>query len=199
MKTALQVTASSVLSLALMGLALFLPAGTLHYWQAWVFFGMFVTVSVVYTVAAGLKHPEVLRRRMNAGPSHETRPVQKIVIAREMAREFKVLLAAQPTRGVDVGAIEFIHAQLRAARQAGKAILLVSADLTEILALSDRIAVVERGGFEQVGTPSEVYEAPATPFVAEFFGRILRFEGRMAKNGTGCRIDLVGNRGHYRA
>jgi ABC-type uncharacterized transport system ATPase subunit len=70
---------------------------------------------------------------------------QKIVIAREMGREFQVLLAAQPTRGVDVGAIEFIHAQLRAARNAGKAILLVSADLAEILALSDRIAVMYGG------------------------------------------------------
>jgi general nucleoside transport system ATP-binding protein len=70
---------------------------------------------------------------------------QKIVIAREMGREFQVLLAAQPTRGVDVGAIEFIHTQLRAARNAGKAILLISADLAEILALSDRIAVMYGG------------------------------------------------------
>jgi simple sugar transport system ATP-binding protein len=82
---------------------------------------------------------------------------QKIVIAREMggggvggrlgagARDFRVLLAAQPTRGVDVGAIEFIHAQLREARAAGKAILLVSADLNEVLALSDRIAVMYGG------------------------------------------------------
>ncbi len=61
------------------------------------------------------------------------------------ARDFRVLLAAQPTRGVDVGAIEFIHAQLRQARAAGKAILLVSADLTEVLALSDRIAVMYGG------------------------------------------------------
>jgi general nucleoside transport system ATP-binding protein len=72
---------------------------------------------------------------------------QKIVIAREMGglRDFSVLLAAQPTRGVDVGAIEFIHAQLRAARAAGKGVLLVSADLTEVLALSDRIAVMYGG------------------------------------------------------
>ncbi|MDQ6886420.1 MAG: ABC transporter ATP-binding protein [Gemmatimonadota bacterium] len=70
---------------------------------------------------------------------------QKVVIAREMGSAFRVLFAAQPTRGVDVGAIEFIHAQLRAARDAGKAILLVSAELTEILALSDRIAVMYRG------------------------------------------------------
>jgi simple sugar transport system ATP-binding protein len=72
---------------------------------------------------------------------------QKIVIARELGRDFKVLLAAQPTRGVDVGAIEFIHAQLRAARAAGKAVLLVSADLTEVLALADRIAVMYGGRF----------------------------------------------------
>ena len=72
---------------------------------------------------------------------------QKVVIAREMGREFSVLLAAQPTRGVDVGAIEFIHAQLRAARDAGKGILLVSADLPEVLALSDRIAVMYGGRF----------------------------------------------------
>jgi ABC-type uncharacterized transport system ATPase subunit len=74
---------------------------------------------------------------------------QKIVIAREMggggSRDFRVLLAAQPTRGVDVGAIEFIHSRLREARAAGKAILLISADLTEVLALSDRIAVMYGG------------------------------------------------------
>ena len=70
---------------------------------------------------------------------------QKIVVAREMGRAFQVLLAAQPTRGVDVGAIEFIHSQLREARDDGKAILLVSADLAEVLALSDRIAVMYGG------------------------------------------------------
>jgi simple sugar transport system ATP-binding protein len=72
---------------------------------------------------------------------------QKVVIAREMggAREFSVLLASQPTRGVDVGAIEFIHAQLLAARDAGKGVLLVSADLNEVLALSDRIVVMYGG------------------------------------------------------
>ena len=70
---------------------------------------------------------------------------QKIVIAREMGRDFTVLIAAQPTRGVDVGAIEFIHDQLRRARSDGKAILLVSADLVEILALSDRVTVMYGG------------------------------------------------------
>ncbi|MDQ3998552.1 MAG: ABC transporter ATP-binding protein [Gemmatimonadota bacterium] len=70
---------------------------------------------------------------------------QKVVIAREMGRDFRVLLAAQPTRGVDVGAIEFIHDRLREARRAGKAILLVSADLPEVLALSDRVGVMYGG------------------------------------------------------
>jgi len=70
---------------------------------------------------------------------------QKIVIAREMGRDFTVLIAAQPTRGVDVGAIEFIHDQLRKARADGKAVLLVSADLVEILALADRVAVMYGG------------------------------------------------------
>ena len=72
---------------------------------------------------------------------------QKIVVAREMGRTFSVLLASQPTRGVDVGAIEFIHQQLLDARAQGKAILLVSAELNEVLALSDRIAVMYRGKF----------------------------------------------------
>lgn len=70
---------------------------------------------------------------------------QKIVIAREMTRAFSVLLAAQPTRGVDVGAIEFIHSELLSARNAGKAVLLVSADLVEVLALADRVAVMYGG------------------------------------------------------
>ena len=70
---------------------------------------------------------------------------QKIVIAREMGGAYDVLLASQPTRGVDVGAIEFIHGQIRAARAAGKAVLLVSAELSEILALADRVAVMYGG------------------------------------------------------
>jgi ABC-type uncharacterized transport system ATPase subunit len=70
---------------------------------------------------------------------------QKIVIAREMGGAYDVLLASQPTRGVDVGAIEFIHATLRAAREAGKAILLVSAELSEVLALADRVVVMYGG------------------------------------------------------
>jgi simple sugar transport system ATP-binding protein len=70
---------------------------------------------------------------------------QKIVLAREIERDPDLLLVGQPTRGVDIGAIEFIHRRLLALRAAGKAILLVSVELDEILALSDRILVMFDG------------------------------------------------------
>ncbi|NBQ92647.1 MAG: ABC transporter ATP-binding protein [Micrococcales bacterium] len=70
---------------------------------------------------------------------------QKVVVAREMNRKLKVLVASQPTRGVDVGSIEFIHDQIIAARDEGKAVLIISTELDEVLALADRIAVMYRG------------------------------------------------------
>ncbi|HSO64690.1 MAG TPA: heme ABC transporter ATP-binding protein, partial [Ornithinibacter sp.] len=70
---------------------------------------------------------------------------QKVVVAREMSSRPKLLVAAQPTRGIDVGSIEFIHRRIVDARDAGAAVLLVSAELDEILSLSDRIAVVHGG------------------------------------------------------
>jgi len=71
---------------------------------------------------------------------------QKLVVARELARPgLKILLCAQPTRGVDIGAIEQIHRQLVAARDRGLAILLVSAELSELKALSDRLLVIYKG------------------------------------------------------
>jgi general nucleoside transport system ATP-binding protein len=70
---------------------------------------------------------------------------QKVVLAREIGRDPSVLLAAQPTRGLDVGAIEFVHRQLVEARDRGKGVLLVSLELEEILSLSDRILVIYEG------------------------------------------------------
>ena len=70
---------------------------------------------------------------------------QKIVVAREIERDPKALLIGQPTRGVDIGAIEFIHRRIIEMRDAGKAILLVSVELDEIRALSDRILVMFAG------------------------------------------------------
>lgn len=70
---------------------------------------------------------------------------QKLVVARELERDTKVLILAQPTRGVDIGAIEFIHRQIVRARDLGLAVLLVSADLNEVMSLSDRILVMYEG------------------------------------------------------
>ncbi|WP_052891582.1 ABC transporter ATP-binding protein [Thermogemmatispora carboxidivorans] len=78
---------------------------------------------------------------------------QKVIVAREFAADPQLLIAAQPTRGVDIGAIEFIHRRLVEQRDAGKAILLVSAELDEIRSLSDRIAVMYEGRIVDIVTP----------------------------------------------
>jgi general nucleoside transport system ATP-binding protein len=70
---------------------------------------------------------------------------QKVIVAREMSRPLKLFVAAQPTRGVDVGSIEFIHSQIMHERGIGTAVLLVSSELDEVMAVSDRIAVMYRG------------------------------------------------------
>ena len=85
------------------------------------------------------RDPELLSRSFSGGNQ------QKLVLAREIGQRPKVLLVGQPTRGVDIGAIEFIYAQLRAMRDAGCAVLVVSSELDEILALSNRVIVMNQG------------------------------------------------------
>ncbi len=83
---------------------------------------------------------------------------QKVVIAREMSRELRLLVAAQPTRGVDVGSIEFIHKRIIETRDAGIPVVVVSTELDEVAALADRIAVMYRGtivGIVPGDTPRE--------------------------------------------
>lgn len=83
---------------------------------------------------------------------------QKIVVAREMERKPALLLIGQPTRGVDIGAIEFIHQQIVALRDAGTAVLLVSVELDEIMSLSDRIAVMFDGQIMGLRDPAQTNE-----------------------------------------
>jgi general nucleoside transport system ATP-binding protein len=78
---------------------------------------------------------------------------QKVIVAREMSRENKVLLASQPTRGLDVGSIEFVHKQIVAERDRGAAVIIVSSELDEVYALSDRIAVMYEGKIAGFCTP----------------------------------------------
>jgi simple sugar transport system ATP-binding protein len=83
--------------------------------------------------------PLTLARALSGGNQ------QKVVVAREVARNPVVLIAAQPTRGLDVGAVEYVHRRLVAERDAGRAILLVSLELEEVLSLADRILVMYEG------------------------------------------------------
>jgi general nucleoside transport system ATP-binding protein len=85
------------------------------------------------------RDPELVSSKFSGGNQ------QKFVLARELGQSPKVLLVGQPTRGVDIGAIEFIYSQLRAMRDAGCAVLVVSSELDEILALSDRVIVMNQG------------------------------------------------------
>ena len=93
--------------------------------------------------------PDLAARNFSGGNQ------QKIVVAREVERDSDLLLIGQPTRGVDIGAIEFIHKRIVALRDAGRAVLLVSVELDEILALSDRIAVMFDGRIMGERRPDE--------------------------------------------
>jgi len=84
--------------------------------------------------------------------------IQKVVLARELSREPRVLIAAQPSRGLDVGATEYVHAQLLQQRNNGTAIMMISEDLDEVMALSDRIAVIFDGNIMDI-----IPRANATP------------------------------------
>jgi general nucleoside transport system ATP-binding protein len=83
---------------------------------------------------------------------------QKVILARELSHEHEVLVASQPTRGLDVGSIEFVHRRIVDQRDKGVAVLIVSAELDEIYALADRIAVMYEGritGFRPPTVPAE--------------------------------------------
>ena len=102
--------------------------------------------AILSTCKYGIEHYDVrpnnhnLRASLFSGGNQ-----QKLVVARELERDPDLLVVGQPTRGVDIGAIEFIHRQIIAMRDAGKAVLLVSVELDEILSLSDRILVMFAG------------------------------------------------------
>ena len=79
---------------------------------------------------------------------------QKVVMARELSRELKVLICAQPTRGLDVGSIEFMHRQIVAIRDEGVAVVIISSELDEVIALGDRVAVLYDGRIQDIVPPT---------------------------------------------
>jgi simple sugar transport system ATP-binding protein len=80
---------------------------------------------------------------------------QKVIVAREFSRPLKLLVAVQPTRGLDVGSIEYIHRRLVQKRDEGAAVLLISTELDEVTALGDRIAVMYQGKIVSMLSPEE--------------------------------------------
>jgi general nucleoside transport system ATP-binding protein len=90
---------------------------------------------------------------------------QKVIVARELSRPLHLLIAAQPTRGLDVGSIEYIHSQILKRRDDGVAVLLASTELDEIMQLSDRIAVMYRGQITAI--------VPAAEATKEYIGLLM--------------------------
>lgn len=80
MKLAVQTATSLVLGLVFFALVLFLPAGTFHYWQAWVFVAVFSVSTLVPSLYLAIRHPDALARRLKAGPTAESRPAQRIIV-----------------------------------------------------------------------------------------------------------------------
>jgi len=105
---------------------------------------------------------DLIRKFRIKTPSRETQAgslsggnIQKIVLARELSRNPRVIIAAQPTRGLDIGATEYVHAQLLEQRRSGAAIVMISEDLDEVMAMSDRIAVIYEGRIMDIVPRSE--------------------------------------------
>jgi simple sugar transport system ATP-binding protein len=91
---------------------------------------------------------------------------QKVIVARELSRELKLAIASQPTRGVDVGSIEYIHSQIIEERDSGTAVLIVSTELDEVIALSDRVLVMYRGRIVAEVDPKKVSSVEIGLFMA---------------------------------
>ncbi len=129
----------------------------------------------------GLLDPRAIRRQAEtlmhdfdiraAGPGAPVRTLsggnqQKVVLARELAARPRLLVAAQPTRGLDIGATEYVHRRLLQEREAGHAVLLISTDLDEILALSDRVGVLSAGRLAAVLPAAEATRDRLGPLMA---------------------------------
>src|SRR5262245_56616248 len=121
---------------------------------------------------------------------------QRVALARALVYAPSILLLDEPLSNLDAKLREQMRFEIRALQKKLQLTLLyVTHDQTEAMTLSDRIAVVNRGRFEQVGTPVEVYEHPATAFASEFLGRTVLFEGTIVSNHFGCWFELPNGAG----
>jgi ABC-type Fe3+/spermidine/putrescine transport system ATPase subunit len=117
---------------------------------------------------------------------------QRVALARALVYEPALLLLDEPLSNLDAKLREQMRFELRALqRKLNLTVLYVTHDQTEAMTLSDRIAVVNRGRFEQVGVPEEVYEKPASAFVGDFLGRTVALDGTLRKTDAGAWIELI--------
>jgi ABC-type Fe3+/spermidine/putrescine transport system ATPase subunit len=118
---------------------------------------------------------------------------QRVALARALVYEPEILLLDEPLSNLDAKLREQMRVEIRALqKQLGLTVLYVTHDQAEAMTLSDRIAVVHRGRFEQIGTPEQVYEKPLTEFAAGFLGRMVSFPGKVIKNAAASWIELAG-------
>ena len=115
---------------------------------------------------------------------------QKIIIAREIDRNPDLLIAVQPTRGLDVGAIEYIHKQLVAQKKAGKGVLLVSLELDEVMSISDRILVMYLGRIVEIAECEELYNNTLHPYTKVLLGAVPVADPKVEK--TRERVEIRG-------
>jgi ABC-type Fe3+/spermidine/putrescine transport system ATPase subunit len=120
---------------------------------------------------------------------------QRIALARALSYRPEILLLDESLSNLDAKLREHTRRELRIIQQRlGITVLFVTHDQPEAMTLSDRIAVMNAGRLEQVGTPAEVYEKPATAFVRDFLGRSLIFEGVVSRDGDTALLELPGER-----
>ncbi len=120
---------------------------------------------------------------------------QRVAIARALINRPSLLLLDEPLAALDLKLRQYMLLELdRIHDEVGITFVYVTHDQTEAMSLSDRIAVMNRGRIEQIGTPAEIYESPRTKFVAEFIGDTNFFDGRVSErlDGEYCKIDLFG-------
>ncbi|HXG51171.1 MAG TPA: ABC transporter ATP-binding protein [candidate division Zixibacteria bacterium] len=121
---------------------------------------------------------------------------QRVALARALVYAPAILLLDEPLSNLDARLREQMRREIRdLQRRLDLAVLYVTHDQAEAMTLSDRIAVVRQGRFEQIGTPAELYEAPATTFVAEFLGRTIILEGMLVKEAGTCWFELANGGG----
>jgi putrescine transport system ATP-binding protein len=170
-------------------------------------YALFPHMSVEQNVAFGLKQERMARHRLRERVAEMLKLVeledlaarkphqlsggqqQRVALARALAKQPRVLLLDEPLAALDRKLRERTQFELmRIQESTGVAFILVTHDQEEAMALSDRIAVMDRGRIVQIGAPAEIYERPANRFVAGFVGAANLFEGRLAEAGSGHAI-----------